>query len=100
MIWGQLGRAAFGGEVLRKRARDLWHFDNIQKRCTVSSKKHLHDVHLPRLCELPEPRLCRHLPRSGAIYSVKEDGIVLIDGDKCQRGWRLCIGGCPYKNLL
>lgn len=28
----------------------------------------------------------------------EEDGIVLIDQDKC-RGWRLCISGCPYKKI-
>ncbi|EPR1417387.1 nitrate reductase subunit alpha [Salmonella enterica] len=35
---------------------------------------------------------------SGAIYKREEDGIVLIDQDKC-RGWRLCISGCPYKKI-
>src|SRR5690606_25123625 len=28
----------------------------------------------------------------------EEDGIVLIDQDKC-RGWRMCISGCPYKKI-
>ncbi|ODU60423.1 MAG: nitrate reductase subunit beta, partial [Comamonadaceae bacterium SCN 68-20] len=27
-----------------------------------------------------------------------EDGIVLIDQDKC-RGWRMCVSGCPYKKI-
>ena len=35
---------------------------------------------------------------SGAIYKREEDGIVLIDQDKC-RGWRMCITGCPYKKI-
>jgi nitrate reductase beta subunit len=35
---------------------------------------------------------------SGAIYKREEDGIVLIDQDKC-RGWRMCISGCPYKKI-
>ena len=35
---------------------------------------------------------------SGAIYRREEDGIVLIDQDKC-RGWRMCITGCPYKKI-
>ena len=26
----------------------------------------------------------------------EEDGIVLVDQDRC-RGWRMCITGCPYK---
>src|SRR5699024_9424869 len=35
---------------------------------------------------------------SGAIYKRSEDGIVLVDQDKC-RGWRMCITGCPYKKV-
>jgi nitrate reductase beta subunit len=39
----------------------------------------------------------RELP-SGSIYKREEDGIVLIDQDKC-RGWRMCVSGCPYKKI-
>jgi nitrate reductase beta subunit len=46
---------------------------------------------------LPESGLRRLLP-SGAIYKREEDGIVLIDQDKC-RGWRMCVSGCPYKKI-
>ena len=35
--------------------------------------------------------LGRHL-----YYKRDEDGIVLIDQEKC-RGWRFCVSGCPYK---
>jgi nitrate reductase beta subunit len=35
---------------------------------------------------------------SGAIYKREEDGIVLIDQDKC-RGWRMCVSACPYKKI-
>jgi nitrate reductase beta subunit len=35
---------------------------------------------------------------SGAIYKRAEDGIVLVDQDRC-RGWRQCITGCPYKKI-
>ena len=35
---------------------------------------------------------------SGAIYKRSEDGIVLVDQDRC-RGWRQCITGCPYKKI-
>jgi nitrate reductase beta subunit len=33
---------------------------------------------------------------SGAIYKRGEDGIVLVNQDKC-RGWRMCVTACPYK---
>jgi nitrate reductase beta subunit len=50
------------------------------------------------------PRTCNHCLNagcvagcpSGAIYKRGEDGIVLINQDKC-RGWRMCISACPYK---
>ncbi len=61
-------------------------------------EKHLHDVHLPRLCEHCLNPSCVATCPSGAIYKREEDGIVLIDQDKC-RGWRLCISGCPYKKI-
>ena len=35
---------------------------------------------------------------SGAIYKRTEDGIVLVDQDRC-RGWRMCVSGCPYKKV-
>ena len=35
---------------------------------------------------------------TGAIYKREEDGIVLVDQDRC-RGWRQCVGGCPYKKM-
>lgn len=52
------------------------------------------------------PRLCNHCLNpgcvascpSGSIYKREEDGIVLVDQDKC-RGWRMCMTGCPYKKV-
>ena len=32
------------------------------------------------------------------MYKRVEDGIVLVDQDKC-RGWRMCVSGCPYKKV-
>ncbi len=32
------------------------------------------------------------------MYKRAEDGIVLVDQDKC-RGWRMCVTGCPYKKV-
>jgi nitrate reductase / nitrite oxidoreductase, beta subunit len=50
------------------------------------------------------PRICNHCLNagcvagcpSGAIYKRGEDGVVLINQDKC-RGWRMCVSACPYK---
>ncbi len=55
-------------------------------------------MYLPRLCEHCLNPSCVATCPSGAIYKREEDGIVLIDQDKC-RGWRMCISGCPYKKI-
>jgi nitrate reductase / nitrite oxidoreductase, beta subunit len=52
------------------------------------------------------PRICNHCLNpscvascpSGAMYKRQEDGIVLVDQNKC-RGWRFCVSGCPYKKV-
>jgi len=54
--------------------------------------------YLPRICEHCLNPSCAASCPSGAIYKRSEDGIVLVDQDKC-RGWRMCITGCPYKKV-
>jgi nitrate reductase beta subunit len=54
--------------------------------------------HLPRICEHCLNPSCAASCPSGAIYKRSEDGIVLVDQDKC-RGWRKCVTGCPYKKI-
>jgi nitrate reductase beta subunit len=53
---------------------------------------------LPRICEHCLNPACAAACPSGAIYKRSEDGIVLVDPDRC-RGWRMCITGCPYKKV-
>lgn len=54
--------------------------------------------YLPRICEHCLNPACVASCPSGAMYKRSEDGIVLVDGDKC-RGWRMCVTGCPYKKV-
>lgn len=53
---------------------------------------------LPRICEHCLNPSCAASCPSGAIYKRAEDGIVLVDQDRC-RGWRMCVTGCPYKKV-
>ncbi len=53
---------------------------------------------VPRICEHCLNPSCMASCPSGAIYKRAEDGIVLVDQDRC-RGWRQCITGCPYKKI-
>jgi nitrate reductase beta subunit len=53
------------------------------------------------------PRICNHCLNpscvaacpSGALYKRGEDGIVLVDQNRC-RAWRACIAACPYKKVF
>ncbi|MBQ6037548.1 MAG: nitrate reductase subunit beta [Bacteroidaceae bacterium] len=54
--------------------------------------------YVPRLCEHCLNPACAASCPSGAIYKRKEDGIVVINQDRC-RGWRECVSACPYKKI-
>ncbi|MGW2642050.1 nitrate reductase subunit beta [Streptomyces sp. NPDC001348] len=54
--------------------------------------------YLPRICEHCLNPSCVAVCPSGALSKRIEDGIVLVDQDRC-RGWRMCVSGCPYKKV-
>ncbi|MCH8314466.1 MAG: nitrate reductase subunit beta [Planctomycetes bacterium] len=53
-------------------------------------------MYLPRICNHCMNAPCVAACPSGAAYKREEDGVVLIDQNRC-RAWRYCISGCPYK---
>ncbi|MCK9248874.1 MAG: nitrate reductase subunit beta [Solirubrobacteraceae bacterium] len=55
-------------------------------------------LYLPRICEHCLNPACVASCPSGAMYKREEDGIVLVDQEKC-RSWRYCVSGCPYKKV-
>ena len=75
-------------EKVRKKAEDKIKFEFEQTFM----------FYLPRICEHCLNPSCMASCPSGAIYKRAEDGIVLVDQDRC-RGWRQCITGCPYKKV-
>jgi nitrate reductase beta subunit len=54
--------------------------------------------YLPRICNHCLNPACVAACPSGAIYKRAEDGVVLVNEDRC-RGWRMCVAGCPYKKV-
>ncbi|MFQ5666089.1 MAG: 4Fe-4S dicluster domain-containing protein [Candidatus Binatia bacterium] len=52
------------------------------------------------------PRICNHCTRPScvdacprqALYKREEDGIVVLDQERCN-GYRLCMEACPYKKI-
>lgn len=93
--WGPNWEEILGGEF-SKRSKDK-NFDSIQKDI-YGQFENTFMMYLPRLCEHCLNPACAASCPSGAIYKREEDGIVLIDQDKC-RGWRMCVSGCPYKKI-
>ena len=93
--WGPNWEDDLGGEF-SSRGRDK-NFDNVQKEMHATFENTFL-MYLPRLCEHCLNPTCVASCPSGSIYKREEDGIVLVDQDKC-RGWRMCISGCPYKKI-
>ncbi len=57
------------------------------------------NFYLARICmHCTYPACLAACPRK-AIYKRKEDGIVLIDQQRC-RGYRECVRACPYKRAM
>lgn len=60
--------------------------------------KNPHFFYLPRICNhCTHPACLEACPRR-AVYKRREDGIVLIDQERCN-GYRYCVKACPYKKI-
>ncbi|MGE0153505.1 MAG: nitrate reductase subunit beta [Reyranellaceae bacterium] len=93
--WGPNWEEILGTEFA-KRSRDA-NFEGVQKEI-YGQFENTFMFYLPRLCEHCLNPSCVASCPSGSIYKREEDGIVLIDQDKC-RGWRMCVSACPYKKI-
>ncbi len=93
--WGPNWEEILGGEF-SKRSKD-YNFEGVETEI-YGQFENTFMMYLPRLCEHCLNPTCVAACPSGAIYKREEDGIVLIDQEKC-RGWRMCVSGCPYKKI-
>ncbi|QQS11493.1 MAG: nitrate reductase subunit beta [Rhodospirillales bacterium] len=93
--WGPNWEEILGTEFA-KRSRDA-NFEGVQKEI-YGQFENTFMFYLPRLCEHCLNPACVAACPSGSIYKREEDGIVLVDQDKC-RGWRMCVSACPYKKI-
>jgi nitrate reductase beta subunit len=93
--WGPNWEEILGGEF-SKRSKD-YNFADVEKEI-YGEFENTFMMYLPRLCEHCLNPSCVAACPSGAIYKREEDGIVLIDQEKC-RGWRMCVSSCPYKKI-
>jgi len=93
--WSAAWDDSLGGSL------ETMHQDPILKQMGEKVRaeiEHTFMFYLPRICEHCLNPSCVSSCPSGAMYKRVEDGIVLVDQDKC-RGWRMCVSGCPYKKV-
>ncbi|MBI2383381.1 MAG: nitrate reductase subunit beta [Gammaproteobacteria bacterium] len=93
--WGPNWEDDLAGEFAN-RSKDV-NFADIEKQMYAQFQNTFH-LYLPRLCNHCLNPACVASCPSGAIYKRAEDGVVLVDQDRC-RGWRMCVSGCPYKKV-
>lgn len=94
--WGPNWEEILGTEFEKRKADT--NFNEVVQKDIYGQFEKTFMMYLPRLCEHCLNPACVASCPSGAIYKREEDGIVLIDQDKC-RGWRMCVSGCPYKKI-
>jgi nitrate reductase beta subunit len=93
--WGPNWEEILGTEFEHRR-KD-YNFRQMEEEI-YGAFEHTFMMYLPRLCEHCLNPSCVASCPSGSIYKREEDGVVLVDQDKC-RGWRMCVSGCPYKKI-
>ncbi|MCA6063735.1 nitrate reductase subunit beta [Thalassolituus marinus] len=94
--WGPNWEEILGTEFEKRKADK--NFDDVVQKDIYGQFEKTFMMYLPRLCEHCLNPACVAACPSGAIYKREEDGIVLIDQEKC-RGWRMCVSACPYKKI-
>jgi nitrate reductase beta subunit len=70
-----------------------------EERAGLFALERLMMFYLPRICNHCLNPACVAACPSGALYKRGEDGIVLIDQNRC-RAWRACVAACPYKKTF
>lgn len=94
--WGPNWEEILGTEFAKRKVDT--NFNEVVEKDIYGQFEKTFMMYLPRLCEHCLNPACVAACPSGAIYKREEDGIVLIDQDKC-RGWRMCVSACPYKKI-
>ena len=87
-----------GSEVYAEHDPNLAALSAAERRDLFAIQR-LVFFYLPRTCNHCLNPACVAACPSGAIYKRGEDGVVLIDQNRC-RAWRSCVAACPYKKTF
>jgi nitrate reductase beta subunit len=74
-------------------------FGRVDRGAHVDGQHPMWMFYLARICNHCEHPACLAACPRKAIYKREEDGIVLIDQERC-RGYQECIKACPYKKTF
>ena len=86
-----------GSPVYAENDPNLKHLTDDERRMLFEIES-ISMMYLPRICNHCANPSCVASCPSGALYKRGEDGIVLVNQEKC-RGWRACVTACPYKKM-
>jgi DMSO reductase family type II enzyme iron-sulfur subunit len=87
-----------GTEERLQRKEPLIYGANWDEDTSSGDYPNNYHFYLPRLCNHCTKPACLEACPVRAIYKREQDGIVLVDQDKCQ-GFRLCNRACPYDKV-
>lgn len=87
-----------GTDELLSTGADLPYGSNWDEDTSSGEYPNNYHFYVPRLCNHCTKPACLEACPVRAIYKREEDGIVLIDQDKCQ-GFRECNKACPYDKI-
>jgi nitrate reductase beta subunit len=86
---------AGGAHITGKYDVNFENMSQEEKEATLKFRDVFY-FYLPRICNHCLNPGCAGACPSGAAYKREEDGVVLIDQNRC-RSWRYCVSACPYK---
>jgi nitrate reductase / nitrite oxidoreductase, beta subunit len=87
-----------GGSPIYARNDPNWDGVPAETRQQMDELERVVFNYLPRICNHCLNPACVAACPSGAIYKRAEDGVVLVNENKC-RAWRMCVAACPYKKV-
>lgn len=88
----------FGSSLLQAKSDSLEWGPNWDEDIGGGEYPNSYFFYIPRICNhCSNPGCLAACPRE-AIFKREQDGIVLVDLERCQ-GYRYCIAGCPYKKI-
>ena len=87
-----------GTEERLQRPEPMEYGPNWHEDSSTGDYPNNYHFYVPRLCNHCTNPACLEACPVRAIYKREQDGIVLVDQDKCQ-GFRLCNQACPYDKV-